>query len=103
MIIANGRVDPVATCTERERLSADRRPLAAFAFGPEREAHEARWSNAASAALASAVLAAPAGLRPYLLAATKQRLAAHALMIDVTLVAQTVRDVLTPLQVAAVA
>ena len=103
VIITDGRVDPAATRAERALLAAPPRTLAAFAFGPEREAHEARWSNAASAALADLVLAAPAGLRPYLLAAAKQRLDTQARTIDAGLVAQAVRDLLAPLQAQAAA
>ena len=98
VIVINGRVDPAATRVERARLAAASRTLSDFAFGPEREAHEARWSNAASAALANAVLAAPAGLRPYLLTTTKQRLAAQPATITAIAVEQAVRALLAPLQ-----
>ena len=98
VVIANGCVDLAATRVERARLAASSRSLAAFAFGPEREAHEARWSNPASAALANSVLAAPAGLRPYLLTATKQRLALLPAAITAHSVEQAVRDLLIPLQ-----
>ncbi|MBL8702730.1 MAG: hydantoinase B/oxoprolinase family protein [Alphaproteobacteria bacterium] len=101
VVIRDGRVDEAATRAERARMAATARATAAFAFGPEREAHERRWPNAASAALADAVLAAPAGLRPYLLATAKQRLNAGTATIDPAAVRHAVADLLRPLTAAA--
>lgn len=98
VVISNGRVDHKSTRIEREKLATSFRTLPAFSLGPVREAHEASWPNASSAALANSVLAAPASLRPYLLTTTKQLLAEQADTISPVIVENTVRKLLSNLQ-----
>ena len=101
VVISDGKIDEAATRAERARQASSSRGLSAFAFGPEREAHERRWSNAASAALADAVLASPAGLRPYLLATAKQQLEADQEPITPEGARRAVEELLAPLRSAA--
>jgi hypothetical protein len=61
-----GRVDAGATATLRERLRADRAPMRDFAAGPEREAFEARWTDALQSAVHAVVWTHPPGLRTIL-------------------------------------
>lgn len=73
VVIVGGAVDEVATAT----LRAGKRPEArAFTFGPARLALEAKWPIAAGRALAAGLLALPAGLRPFRLAAIRTSLGA---------------------------
>jgi N-methylhydantoinase B len=60
---AAGAVDPEATGARRERLRAEREPLDDFAAGPERDAFEARWTDALQSAVHAAVWTHPPGLR----------------------------------------
>jgi N-methylhydantoinase B len=79
-----------ADTSETARLRSEPRPVpTAFTFGPARRALEETWPEDASAALAAAMLAAPAGLRPHLLAALRARLAAGG-RVSVAAVAQAV-------------
>lgn len=62
---------------ETGRLRAARggqRSSAGFAFGPVRHALEQKWPAQVSAALAEAVLQAPAGIRTYLMGALREEL-----------------------------
>jgi N-methylhydantoinase B len=68
VVIASGAVDAVATAVLRSR-PRERAP--AFSLGPVRLALEAKWPNAASAALATAALRAPDGVRTFALAAIR--------------------------------
>ncbi len=73
---ARARYGVGATRSETDALRAAPRPTPPFTFGPARRALEATWPEEASAALAAAMLALPAGLRPFRLAALRARLAA---------------------------
>ena len=75
----------------RRQLRASRRDRtrgAAFALGAARDALEQRWPTAASAALAEAAIAAPVGIRSYLMEALRETLGAGADRITV----ETVRN-----------
>jgi N-methylhydantoinase B len=77
VIIDEDRIDEAAT----ERLRASQREQghgAVFALGTARGALEERWPTEASAALAEAAIAAPPGIRAYLIEQLRERLAAGA-------------------------
>ena len=62
----DGRADADATAALRERLRAERVPMRDFAAGPEREAFEARWTDALQSAVHAVVWRHPPGLRSIL-------------------------------------
>jgi N-methylhydantoinase B len=72
---ARERYGVVADAAETAALRAGQRVASAFTFGPARRALEETWPEQASAALSAAMLAVPAGLRPFRLAALRARLA----------------------------
>jgi N-methylhydantoinase B len=74
VVVAAGAVDPAATAALRSR---PRDPAPAFSLGPVRLALEAKWPNVASAALATAALRAPHGIRTHALAAIRADVAMH--------------------------
>jgi len=89
---ARSRYGVGATPAETEALRAAPRPAAApFTIGPARRALEEKWPEAASMALASAMLDIPAGLRPHRLAALRERLAAVPGPVTAEAVAAAVR------------
>jgi N-methylhydantoinase B len=98
VVIAGSTVDAQATEVERARRSATRNDTPQnFAFGPAREALEAIWPNEACASLARAVLASPAGLRPYLMASARERLNASNRRVTPAQVEGVIRELLAPL------
>lgn len=98
VVIAGHDVDAQATAVERARRSATRNDTPrSFAFGPAREALEAIWPNESCATLARAILASPAGLRPYLMASARDRLAAANRQVTPAQVETVIRELLAPL------
>ena len=99
--IGDGMLTPVqardrygvgATDVETESLrSAPRPAVAAFTIGPARRALEEKWPEAASMALAAAMLEIPAGLRAHRLAALRVALAAVPGPVTAEAVAAAVR------------
>lgn len=73
--IVAGTVDVAETAMLR---AAPRAALPAFSLGPVRLAIEAKWPTDASAALANAVMQAPAGLRSHLMATLRDELVGYA-------------------------
>lgn len=74
VVITAGTVDAAATTALR---SQPRALAPAFSLGPVRLALEAQWPTAASAALATAALRAPDGIRTHALAAIRADVAVH--------------------------
>jgi N-methylhydantoinase B len=98
VVIAGRDVDAQATEVERARRSATRNDAPEhFAFGPAREALEQIWPNEACASLARAILASPAGLRPYLMASARERLNAANKRVTPAQVDSLLRELLAPL------
>jgi N-methylhydantoinase B len=94
---SDGVVDEAATQAERARRAGLRRNAPQFALGAVRDDVERHWPNAASAALAEAVMASPAGLRPYLLAITRAALSDEPGPLTPERVRAKLREILEPL------
>lgn len=73
VVVIDGALDAAATAVAR---AAPRPVPAAFTLGPARIALETKWPNDARAALATAAMRAPAGLRHHRLHALRTRLEA---------------------------
>jgi hypothetical protein len=76
------------------RLRASRReqaPEASFSLGTARGALEERWPTAASAALAEAAIAAPPGIRAYLMEQLRETLGAGPAPVTATAVHEAAR------------
>lgn len=63
VVLKEGKCDAKASGALRERLRAERPPLAAFSFGPERDEYETYWTPAMQDALNAALWVHPVGLR----------------------------------------
>lgn len=90
VVIKDRAVDVEATRVARLGLAKGRNSPGRFAFGPARDAFETLWPNDASVALANAVLGSLAGLRPHLMAAARQELAALRGPITPSMVERTI-------------
>ncbi|MDA0703824.1 MAG: hydantoinase B/oxoprolinase family protein [Proteobacteria bacterium] len=82
LVFAGDAVDEAATADRRRALRAARGPVAAFVYGPERDAHDRIWPRALRAKLAERALTLSPALRNHMLDDVRDSLRAADKTVD---------------------